>query len=278
MRRLADPAAARAFLLRDPALGAWPLCFLGPRDWPYIQLWTGDSGPDAAGPDPAGPEAAGPDPAGPDPPGVALWVFDHPWWGGSVQAFGGPPALAPLVRSARLPGRAFARMLPAARALLTARYRFDWLAPIVRMAVTPEALRLPPETDRVEPLGQADGPALTALYACWPESRFRVGRLRQGYRYVGIREGGRLVAAAEHVLAAPDGSVAVVQGVLVDPSRRGHGLGRTVTAALTRRLFDAGARLVVLDVRESNLSALAAYDGIGYRRHVTLLAGPGTTR
>ena len=39
-----------------------------------------------------------------------------------------------------LPGRAFVRMLPAVRALLTARYRFDWLEPIVRMHVTPETL------------------------------------------------------------------------------------------------------------------------------------------
>lgn len=254
MHLLADPEEARAFLTRDPALAAWPLCFLGPREWPYVRL------------------------AVDVPSGAALWSFDHPWWGGSVQAFGEPPALDPLVRSARLPGRAFVRMPSAARALLAARFRFDWLAPIVRMAVRLEELVLPPGAPAVQPLGEADGPALAALYAAWPESRFRVSRLRQGYQYVGVREAGRLVAVAEHVLTAPDRSVAVVQGVLVDPSARGRGLGRAVTAALTSRLFAEGVREVVLDVRESNLSALAAYAAIGYRRHATLLAGPGAAR
>ena len=86
------------------------------------------------------------------------------------------------------------------------------------------------------------------------------------------------MAVAEQVLAAPDGGLAVVQGVLVDPDWRGRGLAEAVTAAMTERLFEDGARDVVLDVRESNLPALAAYARIGYRRHVTLLAGPGAAR
>lgn len=254
MRLLADPAAARAFLLRDAVLSAWPLCFLGSRDWPYVSFLADEAG------------AAG------------LWVLDHPWWGGSVQALGEPPALAPLVRGAALPGRAFARMLPRAQAVLAARYRFTWLDPIARMHVTPESLVMPDLADRASVLGADDGPALAALYAHWPESRFHVGRLRQGYRYVGVREGARLVAVAEHVLAGLDGTIAIVQGVLVDPRCRGRGLARAVTAAMSALLFEAGSSDVVLDVRESNASALAAYSAIGYRRHVTMLGGPGVLR
>jgi len=254
MKLLKDPDAASAFLNRDRPLGTWPLCFLGPADWPHARLWV-DESTDAA-----------------------LWVFDHPWWGGSVQAFGEPAALEPIFRSVTLPGRAFVRLLPSARALVTSRVRFEWLEPIVRMAVTPDTLVAPTETRLVESLGHADGPALTELYAHWPESRFHVRRLRQGYRYVGIKDGRRLVAAAEHVLASPDGGVAVVQGVLVHPDWRGRGLAKAVTAAMTLDLFGAGAEEAVLDVRANNLAALAAYDDIGYRRHVTLLAGPGTRR
>jgi ribosomal protein S18 acetylase RimI-like enzyme len=44
------------------------------------------------------------------------------------------------------------------------------------------------------------------------------------------------------------------------------------------QLFEDGFPDVVLDVRENNLPALAAYARIGYRRHVTLLAGPGSVR
>jgi len=258
VRLLAGPDAARAFLRRDLPLWAWPLCTLGAREWPYVRLWVEDV------------ERVG------DTPRAGLWVFDHPAWGGGVQAFGEVAALAGMLRGAVLPGRAFVRILPSARELLTARYRFDWLEPIVRMHVTPETLRQPPEARLVEPLGQADASALAALYAIWPESRFQPSRLRQGYRYVGIRDGHKMVAVAEQVLGA-DG-LAVVQGVLVDPAWRGRGLAGAVTAALTARLFADGARDVVLDVRDSNLPALAAYDRIGYRRHVTLLAGPGAVR
>jgi hypothetical protein len=43
-------------------------------------------------------------------------------------------------------------------------------------------------------------------------------------------------------------------------------------------LLADGARDVELAVRENNLPALAAYARIGYRQHVTLLAGPGSVR
>jgi ribosomal protein S18 acetylase RimI-like enzyme len=205
-------------------------------------------------------------------------VFDHPGWGGGVQAFGELAALERMLASVHLPGRAFVRALPPARELLTARYRFDWLEPIVRMHVTPETLVLPAEARLAEPLGQADASGLASLYAVWPESRFRTSRLRQGYQYVGIRDNGRLVAAAEHVLSAREDRLAVVQGVLVDPAWRGRGLAGAVTAALTAHLFEDGARDVVLDVRDSNIPALAAYTRIGFCRYVTMLAGPGAAR
>jgi ribosomal protein S18 acetylase RimI-like enzyme len=254
IRLLDDARDARAFLGQDRALCAWPLCFLGPSEWAHARLWVDDR------------------------TGAALWIFDHPWWGGSVQVIGGPSALEPMFRSTRLPGRAFVRMLPATRALVNTRYRFEWIEPIVRMEVTREQLVAPPEARLAESLGPDDAAALSTLYAHWPEARFRPGRLRQGYSYVGIREGDRLVAAAEHVLSTPDDSLAVIQGVLVDPLWRGQGLAKAVTAAMSERLFDAGAADVVLDVRASNLAALSAYERIGYRRHVTLLAGPGSRR
>jgi len=256
MRLLADPGAARTFLRLDVPLWAWPLCTLGAREWPFVRLWVDDL----------------------DDPTAGLWIFDHPSWGGSVQAFGPPATLERMLHSARLPGRAFVRILPAMRSALTERYRFDWLEPIVRMHVTPETLVEPLQVRLVERLGLEHAGALASLYALWPESRFQTNRLRQGYQYVGIREGDRVVAVAEQVLAAREDGLAVVQGVLVHPAWRGRGLAAAVTAALTSRLFAEGARDVVLDVRENNLPALAAYARIGYRQHVTLLAGPGSVR
>jgi ribosomal protein S18 acetylase RimI-like enzyme len=256
MRLLADSGSARTFLRQDVPLWAWPLCTLGAREWPYVRLWVDDL----------------------DRPEAGLWLFDHPSWGGSVQAFGPPPTLERMIPNARLPKRAFVRLLPDVRELVTARYRFDWLEPIVRMHVTPETLIEPEQARLVEPLGLEHAALLAALYAHWPESRFHSSRLRLGYQYVGIREGDRLVAVAEQVLRAREDALAVVQGVLVHPAWRGRGLAAAVTSVLTSKLFSEGAQDVVLDVRENNLPALAAYARIGYRRHVTLLAGPGSAR
>ena len=281
MRLLADPEDARAFLRRDPALWAWPLCTLGAREWPYVRLWAESVVESAAGGEPCTESTTAPpatargcSPLDGGPAGV--WVLDHPGWGGGLQAFGEADALAQMLGSAVLPGRAFVRTLPVAAALLEARYRFDWLEAIVRMHVTPETLVVPPEARLVVQLSIDDAANLAALYAHWPESRFLVSRLRQGYQYVGIRHGEQLVAVAEQMLATPDdGGLAVVQGVLVDPDWRGRGLAGAVTATLTQRLFESGFHDVVLDVRESNLAAQAAYTRIGYRRHVTMMAGPG---
>jgi ribosomal protein S18 acetylase RimI-like enzyme len=268
VRLLGDPAEARAFLRHDLPLWAWPLCTLGAREWPYVRLWVEDDPRGRPEPDAATDATSAP----------GLWIFDHPGWGGGVQAFGDVAAIERMLRCVTLPGQAFVRILPTAERLLTARYRFEWLEPIVRMHVTPETLIVPPEVRLVEPLGQMDAAALADLYAIWPESRFQTSRLRQGYQYVGVRDGSRIVAVAEQVLGARHDALAVVQGVLVDPAWRGRGLAGAVTAALTAQLFRDGSQDVVLDVRESNLPALAAYARIGYRHHATLLAGPGSTR
>ncbi|MGE3271638.1 MAG: hypothetical protein AB7P40_23000, partial [Chloroflexota bacterium] len=87
MRLLADAEAARAFLLRDAALWAWPLCMLGPREWPYARLWVDD-------PPASRSVVANEVPQSPlDGGSAGLWVLDHPGWGGGVQAFGQVGAL-----------------------------------------------------------------------------------------------------------------------------------------------------------------------------------------
>lgn len=245
-----DRAAVRAFLERDRPWSAWPLCSLGRDDWPHVRFWLDE------------------------PAEAALWVFDHPRWGGSVQTFGAGPALDALVGAASFPRRAFVRATTGAAPALGGRYRLDRLEPIVRMHVDPASFRPPDDAPAAEPLGPKSGPELARLYAGWPEARFHVGRLHQGYRYQGIRLDGRLVAVAENVLRSTELAIAIVQGVYVDPRWRGRGLARTVTGALTAQLFTEGARDVVLDVRAGNLAAIAAYDRLGYRRWGEFLGGP----
>ena len=265
-----DRADARAFFERDRPWAAWALSSLGTDDWPYARLWVDDT------------------------TSVALWTFDHPLWGGAVTTFGADAALDALIRTAALPRRAFVKALPPARPALAARYRFEWLDPIMRMAVTADTFRPAVDAPQSEPLGAEHGEELARLYAGWPESRFHVGRLRHGYWYEGIRESGcqdererghqgvrgsghesgQLVAVAENGIRSIEEGVAVVQGVYVHPRWRGRGLARAVTAALTARLLAAGARDVVLDVRAENAAARVAYERLGYRVHARFLGGP----
>ena len=249
--RIHDRGAARAFFERDRPWAAWALCSLSPNDWPYSALWV-----DAA-------------------TGAGLWIFDRPSIGGAVHTFGGGDGLDTLIRTVRMPRQAFVKAMPGARAALAARYRFEWFDPIVRMAVTPGSFCPPGDPAPTESLDARHGRELARLYAGWPESRFHVGRLWRDYWYEGIRMDGRLVAVAECGIRSADEGVAVVQGVYVDPAWRGRGLARAATAALTARLFRAGAHDVVLDVRAENEAARAAYERLGYRVHAHFLGGPG---
>ncbi|MBA2449400.1 MAG: GNAT family N-acetyltransferase [Chloroflexi bacterium] len=249
-----DREAVHAFLERDRPWSAWALCSLGVNDWPHVRFWLGETD------------------------GTALWAYDHPRWGGSLQTFGSGPALEALVRAVPLPPRAFARLTSATRPSVETRYRLDRLEPIVRMWVTPAALRPTPDAPPAEPVGLESSAELARLYAGWPASHFSIRRLHEGYRYRGIRHRGVLVAVAENVLRSTEHGLAIVQGVYVEPRWRGRGLARAVTAALTTHLFEEGARDVVLDVRAENQAALAAYTRLGFHRWGTYLGGPAVAK
>ncbi len=55
----------------------------------------------------------------------------------------------------------------------------------------------------------------------------------------------------------------------VDPAARGLHLGRTLTVAGLRHLYDRGLRTVLLYVEADNAAALAVYDGLGFTRWQT---------
>ncbi len=86
----------------------------------------------------------------------------------------------------------------------------------------------------------------------------------QARRWAGISSpAGELLACAADTSATP--GVGHLSSIAVDPSARGHGLGRAVTAALARRLFDEGADLVTLGMYAGNAAGRAVYDALGFR-------------
>ncbi len=82
-------------------------------------------------------------------------------------------------------------------------------------------------------------------------------------RWMGVRgDGGELLACAADTSSAS--GVGHLSSIAVDPAARGRGLGRAVTAALTRRLLAEGCDLVTLGMYATNTLGRALYDGLGF--------------
>lgn len=83
--------------------------------------------------------------------------------------------------------------------------------------------------------------------------------------FFGIYEGDALVAAAGTHLVARDEGAAAIGNVYTRRDRRGHGLGRAVTAAVLRELKDV--ETVALNVRADNAAAISLYASLGFVPH-----------
>ena len=91
-------------------------------------------------------------------------------------------------------------------------------------------------------------------------------------RWVGVRDGDTLIACAADTSATT--GVGHLSSIAVHPSARGRGLGRAVTAALTRQLFDDGCDLVTLGMYADNSTGRAMYDALGYADEHRFTSGP----
>ena len=91
-------------------------------------------------------------------------------------------------------------------------------------------------------------------------------------RWVGVRDGGRLVACAADTSSTT--GVGHLSSIAVHPDARGRGLGSALTAGLTRLLFEEGCDLVTLGMYADNVAGRAMYDGLGYRDEHPFTSGP----
>jgi ribosomal protein S18 acetylase RimI-like enzyme len=91
-------------------------------------------------------------------------------------------------------------------------------------------------------------------------------------RWVGVHEKDRLVACAADTSAAT--GVGHLSSIAVHPASRGRGLGRVVTAALTRQLFDHGCDIVTLGMYADNAAGRAMYDALGFADEHRFTSGP----
>lgn len=120
-------------------------------------------------------------------------------------------------------------------------------------------------------LGTQDVPEMLALVTVTRPGPFGPRTIEMG-RYVGIRDGGRLVAMGGERLRVPGHTE--VSGICTDPAARGRGLAETIVRAVACEIQSRGERpfLHVLSGSPSEKTAVALYARIGFteRRRVPL--------
>lgn len=125
-----------------------------------------------------------------------------------------------------------------------------------------EPIRTPAEDRLVELDDRADAEGVVALNTVGnptAESEPGTGRTE---RWVGVRDGSRLAAAA--ALHRSDSGHGVLTGIVVHPDHRGEGLGRAVTAALTRDCVREDG-VATLGMYADNDTARGLYVSLGYQ-------------
>jgi ribosomal protein S18 acetylase RimI-like enzyme len=121
---------------------------------------------------------------------------------------------------------------------------------------------LPEREDDVVVLGAAEVPEMLALVERTQPGPFRARTVELG-RYIGIREGGRLVAMAGERTWI--GDFREVSAVCTHPDAQGRGYARALIARVVNRMLRAG-ETPFLHVESANSRAIDVYLGLGFVR------------
>lgn len=93
-----------------------------------------------------------------------------------------------------------------------------------------------------------------------------------GVEWLGIRDGGRLVAVG--AVTRQQSGVGLLQAVTVVPEARGQGLGRDVSAGLSRLAQSVPPGVATLGAYADNEVAVATYLSLGFVNPTTFRSGP----
>ena len=116
------------------------------------------------------------------------------------------------------------------------------------------------------PLGPDDVPEMIDLVKRTEPGPFRQRTIEMG-TYLGVREGGQLVAMAGQRMH-PTGWVEI-SAVCTDPAHRGQGLGGRLVRALVAEITARGER-PFLHATDTNTNAIRLYEALGFTIRTTL--------
>lgn len=105
----------------------------------------------------------------------------------------------------------------------------------------------------------------TFLKSVNPDAFFHPAMLETG-KYFCIRKNSEIISMAGVHLYTKEFGVAVIGNVATSAEHRGRGYAGSVTASLCRDLWGE-IRYVGLNVRSDNVSAIKAYEKIGFQKH-----------
>jgi ribosomal protein S18 acetylase RimI-like enzyme len=145
-------------------------------------------------------------------------------------------------------------------------WRETFKRPIAQMVLASD-VNLPADESGIRELGPDDVPAMLDLAAQAKPGPFG-SRTHELGTYLGIHDGGRLIAMAGERFRLP--GYAEISAVATHPSFRGRGHGRVLTIALAARIRAAGRR-PILHVFPENRAAAKLYESIGFVQRRLLL-------
>lgn len=156
-------------------------------------------------------------------------------------------------------------------------YRFAQIDAMWRMILAPEKFAPPAGVEVARRLDKRHIPQLLELYRHEYGNAFAPYQIENGVFY-GIFDGERLVAVAGTHIVAPEFGVAAIGNVLTVPAYRNRGYGRRVTAAVCADLLARGFDTLVLNVMQSNQSAIRVYQHLGFTFYKLFEEGIGTLK
>ncbi len=195
----------------------------------------------------------------------------------SILPYGEPDATEAILRHTRdLPDSIFLIADNAHVPVVEVRYKIVDRWSMWRMVIKARDLRVSRPVDFPRRrLTTLDIPAVRALYRQAGTVFFDDLMLASGV-YLGAFEGEHLIAVAGTHTISRRSRIGAVGGVFTRPDYRGRGLATALTSDVCRVLAEQAIDLIVLNVRQNNDTAVAAYKRLGFVEYMPYWEGHAT--